>query len=169
MQHNPHKPIEYIIRVPLAFGFFGAGCVFCLSGLLMLYPFRTLSVFLLALMSILFGISAFASFGYSIRNLVTVVILDETGMTVRRFRSTKFHLPWEQIRFAGICTKHSYRGMQKRYCFAPRELSQQERDDLSLIDVPHVYFSWFSQAELNYIRAHSPVKPNSDAEQFLNR
>lgn len=169
MKHNPHKSIEYLIRVPLACCFFTTGCVFCLSGLIMLYPFRSAVVFVLALASILFGISSFASFGFSISNLASVVVIDETGMSIRRFHKTNCFLPWDQIRFAGICTKHSYRGLQKRYCFAARELSDDERNDVARIEVPHIYFSWMTQAELDYIRSHSPLQPEADVEQFLSR
>lgn len=169
MKHNPHKPIEYLIRVPLACCFFTTGCMFCLSGLIMLYPFRSTAVFILALLSILFGINAFASFGFSVRNFASVVVIDETGMSVRRFNKIKCFIPWDHIRFAGICAKHSYRGLQKRYCFASRELSDEERNDVTLIGVPHIYFSWMTLEELDYIRSHSPVQPDADVEQFLSR
>lgn len=151
----------------LTVGSFGAGYVFSWSGILQLYPVHNSIFFLLAIMSLVFGISAFASCWYSVRYLATSVWLEETGISKKQFGKTVIFLPWSEIRFAGICTKYSPQGEKKRYCLAPWVLTHEERKNLDSAAKKVIYFSSLSSEELAYIKARCPLEIGSDAEQFL--
>lgn len=167
MRHNPHQPLEYLIRLPLTCCFFSTGLLFCGCGIFHLCRLQSVPLFVLGLLSLLLGISSFASFWISMRNLATYILLDETGLVIKRFNKILTSLPWDRIRFAGSCTKFSYRGRQPRYCFADWEPTAAERGNITAAEGTYVYFSAMTRAELNYIRAHCPITPDADVESFL--
>lgn len=154
MKHNPHRPLDLVLLHLLAVGLLASGLVFLLSGVLSLAHERRPVYVTLALLSLVFGISAFASFWFSLMNLSSRVYLDSHGVRLTRFGKTQTALSWEQIHCAGLCTIHSYRGPEKRFYFSLQPLSADELDDISLARNSVIYFSWFSQREWDYIQAH---------------
>lgn len=167
MRHNPHSTIEYAIRIPLALFLLVGGIVFCYSGIIQFFRPCSLSYRVFALISLVYGLFAFGSFYYSVLNLAAFVHMDEDGMKLIRFGKTIVALPWASIVFSGPCYIDTYRGKQKRYCFANRTFSEEECKDISFADKECIYFSRLNQQELEYIRKRIPVC--SDAESFLCR
>lgn len=167
MRHNSHQILEYCIRVPLAFAELAAGIVLAVSGVQLLAAGSGLLLGSLGVLSILFGCTTLASFYYSVLNLTAYVWLDEHGMYKKRFSRTLIALPWEEIRFAAPGSKDSYRGPQKRFCFAPRVLSAEELAELGEVDRECIYFAQLSRQELEFIRKHCPVDIGSSVEAFV--
>lgn len=169
MRHNSHQILEYCIRIPLAFVELAASIVFTVSGVRLLAQGPGLLMGAAAVLSILSGGTTLASCYYSVLNLTAYVWLDEHGMYKKRFSKTLIALPWEQIRFAAPGIKDSYRGPQKRFCFAPRVLSIDELAELGEVDRECIYFAKLTRQELEFIRKHCPVEIGSSVEAFVKR
>lgn len=167
MRHNPHRWLDYFVRVPLCFVLLGAGLCFIWSGLLVLSRRPGIGLGFWALLAIAVGSHCLVSFRYSVLNLLVYVRMDETGLYLQRRSKVLVSLPWEQVCFTAPCAKDSYRGKQKRFCFAPRVLTEEELEDIGSADRACIYFSALTRQELEFMQAHCPVEIDSSAAQFV--
>lgn len=170
MRHDPHSALDYLLRLPLGLLLLVTGIVFAANGAKTIIVYHSATRYwVFGIFALLWGAAALASFAYSVLNLLVSVEMDERGMYKKRFSRVLVELPWEQVQFAGACTKYSTRGMQRRFCFAPKVLNEEERTDLSVVEKSCIYFASLSEEEFYYIRRHLPIPLGEEINEFIRK
>lgn len=116
--------------------------------------------YLLTLMVFLFSLSIWASLYIAIRSLITRIFVNDEGIGIKRFGRVKLFINYQDIKEIGIGKSMTPIKTVEKVYFSSRKLTQDEINNIDLVQNEVLYFDELDEDWKEYIEKHLNRKIN---------
>lgn len=115
---------------------------------------QNLMEYLLTLMVFCFSLSIWASFYIAVRSLITRIFVDDVGIGIKRFGKVKLFINYKDVKEIGIGKSITPIKTVEKVYFSSRKLTQDEINNLDLVQNEILYFDKLDGYWKEYIEKH---------------
>ena len=94
---------------------------------------------------------------YLIKSCLSIIYLDENGLSRYSFGKLKNHLNWVDINDYGYGKRITPFGYKQRFYLSTKTLNEQEKNNLSLADDYCIYFSYLKKQTIEYLKQYKNI------------